>query len=86
MQSTKADINIKGGGYKMDVLDHIKEEHEKFGKLMSSIESAQGDKKKNLFIELYAELNGHHEAEEHVVFPIVQKKVKGEDVGVVLRT
>ena len=68
----------------MDVLDHIKEEHEKFRKLMASIESAQGDKKKNLFRELYAELNGHHEAEEHVVFPIVQEKVKGKDVGVVL--
>ena len=68
----------------MDVLDHMKEEHEKFKKLMSSIESAEGDKKKNLFREFYAELNGHHEAEEHVVFPIVKEKVKGEDVEVVL--
>ncbi len=68
----------------MDVLAHIKEEHNKFKELMSGIESAEGDKKKELFREFYAELNGHHEAEEHVVFPLVREKVDGEDDEVVL--
>lgn len=68
----------------MDVLDHMKKEHSNFKKLMSSIESAKGDKKKNLFKEFYAELSGHHEAEEHVVFPKVREKAKGKDVEVVL--
>lgn len=68
----------------MDVLTHIKKEHEDFRKQIAKIESAKGDKKKDLFKEFYAELNGHHEAEEHVVFPLVKEKVKGEDIEVVL--
>ena len=68
----------------MDVLSHIKKEHEKFRKLMSKIESTQGDAKKDLFREFYAELNGHHEAEELVVFPLVKEKVKGKEGEVVL--
>lgn len=68
----------------MDVLSHIKKEHEEFKKTMSKIESAQGEKKKELFREFYAELNGHHEAEEHVVFPLVKENAKGEDDEVVL--
>lgn len=67
----------------MDVLAHIKEEHKKFRDLISRIESAEGDKKKKLFRDLYAKINGHHEAEEHVVFPLVKEKVKGKDAEVV---
>lgn len=68
----------------MDVLAHIKKEHEKYRKMMSKIESAEGPKKKDLFKEFHAELHGHHEAEEHVVFPLVKEKVTGEDLQVVL--
>lgn len=67
----------------MDVLNHIKEEHVEFRSLMKKIESAKGSKKKELFQELYAELHGHHEAEETVIFPKVKEKVKGEDEEVV---
>ncbi len=67
----------------MNVLSHIKEEHEKFKEKMSKIKAAKKDKKK-LFREFYAELSGHHEAEEHVVFPLVRKNVKGEDDEIVL--
>jgi hemerythrin superfamily protein len=67
----------------MNVLSHIKEEHEKFREKMSKIKSAKGNKKK-LFREFYAELDGHHEAEEHVVFPLIREKVKGEDDEIVL--
>lgn len=68
----------------MDVLAHIKKEHEKFRKMMSKIESAPDDTKKDLFKELYAEIHGHHEAEEHVLFPLVKEKAEGEDAEVVL--
>ncbi len=67
----------------MDVLTHIKEEHEQFRKMMSKIETTKGNKKKDLFRSFYAELNGHHAAEEHLIFPLVRAKVKGEDVEVV---
>lgn len=68
----------------MDVLAHIKKEHEKFRKMMAKIESAPEDTKKNLFKELYAEMHGHHEAEEHILFPLVKEKVQGENAQVVL--
>lgn len=67
----------------MDVLKHIKEEHERFRNLISQIESSEGDKKKELFRELYSEIYGHHEAEEHIIFPMVREKVEGEDKEVV---
>lgn len=67
----------------MDVLTHIKEEHEKFRALISQVESAKGAKKKELFRDLYAKIKGHHEAEETVVFPKVKEKVSGEEEEVV---
>lgn len=67
----------------MDVLTHIKEEHDEFRALMEKIESSKGKKKKELFRELYANLHGHHEAEEKVVFPLVLEEVKEEDKEVV---
>ena len=67
----------------MDVLTHIKEEHNEFRKLMREIENAEGQKKKELFRELYAMLHGHHEAEEHVVFPLVKEKAEENDKEVV---
>lgn len=68
----------------MNVLNHIKEEHKKFRGLIASIESAKGDKKKELFRELYAEISGHHEAEEHVVFPLVREKAKSKNDEIVM--
>ncbi|WP_312651883.1 hemerythrin domain-containing protein [Proteiniclasticum sp.] len=67
----------------MDVLTHIKEEHDEFRELMKKIESSKSAKKKELFRELYAKLHGHHEAEEKVVFPMVLEEVKAEDKEVV---
>ncbi|HCW73926.1 MAG TPA: hypothetical protein DHM90_09155, partial [Clostridiaceae bacterium] len=37
---------VSGGGTGMDVLNHIKEEHDEFRELMKEIESAKGKKKK----------------------------------------
>lgn len=68
----------------MNILDHIKEEHEDFKKKIAKIEKAKGAKKEDMFKELYAEIHGHHEAEEKVLFPIVKEKAKGEDLEVVL--
>lgn len=68
----------------MDVVTHIKEEHETFRTLMDEIEAAKGDKKKELFREFYAKLYGHHEAEEKVLFPKVREKVEGENEQKVL--
>lgn len=59
---------------KLDVLKEIKKEHDEFKDLVSQIEEASGDKKRKLFEELYAKLIGHHESEEHVVFPDVKAK------------
>lgn len=70
--------------FKMDVLTHIKEEHEAFRKMMSKIETTKGDKKVELFNEFDAKLSGHHKAEETLVFPLVREKVKGKDVEIVL--
>lgn len=58
----------------MNVLEEIKKEHEEFKGLISQIEKASGSKKRKLFEELYAKIKGHHEAEEHVVFPDVADK------------
>ena len=67
----------------MDVLDHILEEHQKFREMASAVESSEGKDKKKLFRQLYAEVKGHHEAEEHVVFPDVKAQVEGEDLELV---
>lgn len=67
----------------MNVLDHIKEEHESFREKMAKIEAATGNKKKEIFRELYAEIHGHHEAEEKVIFPMVKEKTDKEDMEIV---
>ena len=58
----------------MNVLEEIKKEHDEFRSLIKEIENTEGDNKEELFKELYAKLKGHHEAEEHVVFPDVKDK------------
>lgn len=68
----------------MDVLTHIKEEHDEFRSLIKEIEAATGDKKKSMFQDLYAKLYGHHEAEETVIFPKAKEAVKGEEEELVL--
>ena len=68
----------------MDVLMHIKEEHAGFKEKIAEIKTAKGDRKKKIFRELYAEIHGHHEAEEKVVFPIVKEKAEEEAQKVVL--
>lgn len=68
----------------MDVLNHIKKEHEQFRKMIMKIESADGNKKKDLFQSFYAELSGHHEAEEQVLFPLVKENAKDKDLEIVL--
>lgn len=67
----------------MDVLQEIKKEHEEFKDLISQIENANGEEKKTLFEEFYAKLNGHHESEEHVLFPDVKEKSEEEGKEVV---
>lgn len=68
----------------IDVLEEIKKEHDEFRKLITSIENADGSKKKTLFEELYAKLIGHHESEEHVLFPDVKKKSDDEGKDIVM--
>ncbi len=63
----------------MNVLEEIKKEHEEFKSLITEIENSDGETKKELFKDLYARVKGHHEAEEHVVFPDV--KEKSDDQG-----
>ncbi len=58
----------------MNVLEEIKKEHEEFRSLIGQIEISDGKNKKDLFEDLYAKIKGHHEAEEHVVFPDVKDK------------
>ena len=66
----------------MDVLQEIKKEHGEFRDLIKTIEDATPAKKKDLFEELYAKLIGHHESEEHVLFPDVKAKSdeEGKDI------
>ncbi len=66
----------------MNVLEEIKKEHEEFKSLITQIENSDGKPKKELFKELYAKIKGHHEAEEHVVFPDVKEKSddKGKEI------
>lgn len=68
----------------MDYITHNKEEHSEFKKLIKKVEEAKGDKKKELFRELFIKIYGHHSGEEAVVFPAVKEKVSGEDLDVVL--
>lgn len=68
----------------MDVLDHIKKEHDGFKKKIAKIEAAKGDSKKEIFRELYAEIHGHHEAEEAFIFALVKEKANGKAREVVL--
>ncbi len=68
----------------MDVLSHIKKEHESFKSLIESIKNSSGEKKKSMFRELHTKLYGHHEAEEHLLFPRVQAKAKEVDKEIVL--
>eukprot|EP01155_Anaeramoeba_flamelloides_P012626 Anaeramoba_flamelloidesa332877_45.p1 GENE.a332877_45~~a332877_45.p1 ORF type:complete len:154 (+),score=39.21 a332877_45:500-961(+) len=69
----------------MDVLTHIKEEHDKFKKLISDIKEEKGEKKKELFRELYVKIYGHHKAEEHEVFPLVKDNVSEEEKKNIVR-
>lgn len=62
----------------MDVLKEIKKEHDEFRILISTIENSKGQQKKKHFDELYARIKGHHEAEERVVFPDIEKKADDE--------
>ncbi len=68
----------------MDILQEIKKEHDGFRKLMTEIENSKDDKKKTLFEKLYAELIGHHEAEEHVLFSDVKAKSDAEGKEIVM--
>ena len=68
----------------MDILAHIKEEHKEFKGKMAAIEVATGSKKTGLFRSFYAELHGHHKAEEKVVFPLIKEKKEEESLKVVL--
>lgn len=68
----------------MNVLDHIKKEHESFREKMAKVKAATGNKKKEIFRELYAEIHGHHEAEEKVIFPLLKEKTDKEDMEIVL--
>ncbi len=67
----------------MDILQEIKKEHEEFKNLISQIENSEGNSKKELFKELYAKISGHHESEEHVLFPDVKEKSEEEGKEVV---
>ena len=69
---------IKGGNF-VNVLEEIKKEHEDFKNLITQIENSDGERKKELFKDLYAKIKGHHEAEEHIVFPDI--KTKSENDG-----
>ncbi len=62
----------------MDVLKEIKKEHDDFREQITKIENASGKEKKKLFDELYADIKGHHEAEERVVFPDVKDRAEEE--------
>lgn len=67
----------------MNVLDEIKKEHKEFKNLITQVENAEGEPKNELFKELYAKIKGHHEAEEHVVFPDVKEKSDEEGKEIV---
>lgn len=67
----------------MNVLNHIKEEHDEFKSLIKKIEESTTKNKKELFLDLYAKIHGHHEAEELLIFPLVKTKVDEEDKDVV---
>ncbi len=66
----------------MDVLQEIKQEHEKFKDLIKQIEEASGKTKKSLFETLKMDVSAHHKAEESVVFPDVKAKSdeEGKDI------
>ena len=68
----------------MNVLEEIKKEHEEFKNLITQIENSEGNAKKDMFMDLYAKIKGHHEAEEHVVFPDVKEKSDDEGKDVVM--
>lgn len=70
----------------MDYLTHNVEEHTKFKELMKEIENTDDKaKREELFIELYATLHGHHESEEHVIFPVVMEALTEEEDKNILR-
>ena len=68
----------------MDVLQQIKQEHEKFKDLIKQIEEASGKTKKSLFETLKMDVSAHHKAEESVVFPDVKAKSEEEGKDIVL--
>lgn len=62
----------------MNVLDEILKEHKKFREMIAQIENASKDKKET-FRKLYAEVKGHHEAEEHELFKDVKSMLQKQD-------
>ncbi len=67
----------------MNYINHNVEEHKKFKELMGRVEESSGNKKVKVFYELYANLHGHHLAEEEIVFPKLKEKAEGEDLEIV---
>ena len=67
----------------MNYVNHNVEEHKKFKDLMDQVEKSEGKKKVQAFQELFANLHGHHSAEEEIVFPKLKEKAEGEDLEVV---
>ncbi len=67
----------------MDILIHIKGEHEEFKKLMNKITESKTKDKNKLFKELYAKIYGHHYAEENILFPVVKGIVNEENKEIV---
>lgn len=59
---------------------HNGEEHEKAKKIAEQVKSTRDDKKKmELFHEFYAMIDGHHTAEEKVVFPYLMERVETDE-------
>lgn len=59
---------------------HNGEEHEKAKKIAEQVKSARDDKRKmELFHKFYAMIDGHHTAEEKVVFPYLMERVETDE-------
>lgn len=77
-------MGIIKGMKNTDVLEEIKNEHEKFRDLIQKIENETGESKKSLFETLKMDVTAHHKAEEAVLFPDVKSKSDEEGKDIVL--
>lgn len=66
-------ISTRGGSVTQDIIDALRSDHNEVRSMFGRLETATGDKRRDLFQELVGELVRHEVAEEEILRPVSMK-------------